>query len=582
MNKASLRRWLSWAALLAAFALFTTVPRGAVFTERPRHMADALPLYLYAAAVDEGLSPIDPDSLREIYERRDMGVKAATWSTLYPATAGVLMRPFAALSWKQFEAVWAWVLMAATLAVGLLIPTPGGGSPERRRLTWALGVSLMALTPASVETARLGQVNMLLAALSAAALVLSLRRRDLLGGALLGLGACLKLVPAAVALPLFLGGRWRVAVGGCLIGLPALALAFGVTPPEALIAGLRDTSAFQSIITPAWLVNPELPRWIWHLGFTRHTALMSLTGIVAVTFSLWRPGPGVLVGAGALVLAWLGTSASVFHLLYTPLYAPAWLWICAWALDPRAPRWTWPLSFAYAVAGVWFPAQYWWGIDPTVACMLFGFLVWLGVLARTLWEAGLAEERGPLAPLLERWPSAPAAAYGLAGVWIVAKVGLPGDGPVDAPLTDTPGQEIRRTGVGFIDPDERPPGAGPDWVSPLPMLRAPEDGAWRWPEMPVTGALTPRSRKPLDAHLQAAPDLWLSQAAALQDPALAEAARALAASTPRGAFTRLPYQSLATWLASEGVLMARIEAQGQSVPALRESWEAVLDPGSSR
>ncbi|MCB9760312.1 MAG: DUF2029 domain-containing protein [Alphaproteobacteria bacterium] len=580
-----LRKVLSWAAVLVAALAVVHAAQQSVLDDRLGRMSDALPLYLYAAAIAEGLNPLDPANLQAVYEARDMGVGAATWSTLYPPTTGFVLRPFAALSWADFEVVWGWLLLAAAVAVGLLIPAEQPRSPERDRVVRAAGVGLMALFPATAETARLGQVNMALAALAAGALVCVPRRRGLLGGALLGVGACLKLVPAAVALPLVAGRRWGFAVGGCLVGLPCVALALSVVSPEDFIEGVRATSYFQSTIAPAWLVREDLPAWGHHLGFARHNAMMLITAALSLGAALWRPSPAVLVGCGALVLAWLGMDASVFHLLYTPLYAPAWLWVCTWALQPAAPRWTWAVSLPLAVAGVWLPQWRLWADDTTFACMLLGLLVWAGTLLRTGHALSLAQERGPLAGLLERWPAPIAALGGLVAMVVFLRVGQPSHGPIPDALTSGPGGEIRHEGPGFIDPDVAPPGGfdAPRDIpaAPFGMSDAVPAGAERrWPMMTVTGSFNKGKRRHLDLHLRAAPGQWtaLAQGPLAANPALAARATALAEAAPGGALSQVRYQHLATWLAAEGVLLHELEAAGVPAEPLRGEWAAAALP----
>ena len=84
-----------------------------IFNAQNTRASDALPLYLSAAAVSEGLDPTLRESLGQVYDERGMNVGAATFSTLYPATAGWLLQPLSALSWEEFTVCWRWMLVGA-------------------------------------------------------------------------------------------------------------------------------------------------------------------------------------------------------------------------------------------------------------------------------------------------------------------------------------------------------------------------------------------------------------------------------------------------------------------------------------
>lgn len=581
MNR--LRSLLSWLAVFAALLAFFHAAKRSVLADDTHRMSDALPLYLYAGSVADGLDPLVPENLRAVYDARDMKIRAALWSTLYPTTTGVVLRPFAALSWEQFTRVWGWTLLLGAAMLGFFVPALRQREPWRDRLVRGVAITLMGLFPATIETARLGQVNMLLAALSAAALACVPRRRDLLSGVLLGLGAGLKLVPAALAGPLVLGKRWKVAVGGLLIGLPLMLLAFRVTPPQAFIEGVRATSAFQSSVSPAWLIREDLPAWAHRLGTARHAALLLLTLGAASAAVLARRGPGVLVGASMLVLAWLGTDASVFHLLYTPLYAPAWLWVCTWALDEGAPRWSWPVSALLAVLGVLLPDYRLWADDTTFSCMLLGWIVWTATLSRTAYEAAICEERGPLAALLSRFPAPSAALAGLGAAAVMLRVGLPTYAPlpVDELPNVKPGEPIVRKGPGFLDPSMEPPGGTGDDLPGHVEAPSVEGGAEkRWPMMAVSGSLGKGKRRPLDQHLSTAAGRWteLAEGPLAIDPRLSAWARALASEAPTAGFSGLSYQDLAVFLTREGVVLEQLGRRGVPIEPLRSEWSAAATP----
>lgn len=563
-------RW-RWAALAFALAGAGYAASGSVLYEGQTRMSDALPLYLYGAAFLEGVSPVDPTALQGVYDARDMRVGAAIWSTLYPATAAPLMAPLGGLSWKSFSAVWGLLLLLASLGVGALVP-----SGKDRLVAAGVGVGLMGFFLPTAEAARLGQVNALLALLGAAALLAIHRDRDLLAGALVGVGACLKLVPVVLVFPWLLAKRWKTAAGGLLIGVPVLLLSFWVTSPSELIAALKTTAHFQDTVAPAWLDSRAFPGWLVELGTIRHRGLLAASIGAITALTLWRPSREVAVGSGALLLAWLGADAAAFHVLYAPLYAPAMVWLALWALDD-GPRWRWLVSGLAVLGGLVLPRVDFIVQDATVSCVLYGYLLWIGVLARCGWHALGAVERGPIDAFVMRHPMPITALGGL----VLAFLLLVPRSDVDAALPEGASLQadgsIVFTGPGFLDEGTLPPGAhllGPGDVGgdlPTSLDLTPAPGERRWPEMTPIGHLRKGTRKALDAHLQNAPGRWRSLAEELP-PELAALARRQADAVPTHELAEMQIEELVGVLASEGMLL---EDLGWPEP-LSSEWKAAL------
>ena len=84
----------------------------------PVRSSDALPIYLAAAAIHDGLDPTTQESLQAAYEARGLGVRAAIFSNLYPASTGVLFGPLAHGSWPSFVTMWRWLLLAGAVGAG--------------------------------------------------------------------------------------------------------------------------------------------------------------------------------------------------------------------------------------------------------------------------------------------------------------------------------------------------------------------------------------------------------------------------------------------------------------------------------
>jgi len=552
------------AAWLFGLAGVVFAALGSVLYDGQTRMSDALPLYLYGAAFLEGLSPVDPASLQAVYDERGLRVGAAIWSTLYPATAAPLMAPLGALSWEAFNRVWGALLLASALAVGVLVP---GG--RDRVVAAGVGVGLMGFFLPAVEAARLGQVNNLLALLGAAACLAVYRNRDLLAGALVGVGACLKLVPAVLVFPWLLGGRWKTAVGGLLVGLPILGVSLLVTSPAELLEALQQTARFQDTVAPAWLDRMAFPAWLVELGTVRHRGLLAASLFASAGLVLWRPSKEVRLGGAFLLLAWLGTDAAAFHILYAPLYAPAMVWLVKWCLED-GPAWRFAVGALVLAGALIAPRVDLVVQDATVSCVIYGYLLWVAVLARTTSDALASVERGPLNTLVGRWP-VPCA--GLSGLTLVVALLVPrGDIAAAVPegATLMPDGSIVFTGAGFLDEQTLPPGAhllspgdvGGDLPTSLDMT--PAEGERRWPEMSPIGHLLPGTRKVLDQHLKTAPARW-RELGCSRCAAQAEA-------MPTQDLAEQQIEDLVGVLAAEGVLLAEL---GWPEP-LTSEWKAAL------
>ncbi|MCP4804334.1 MAG: DUF2029 domain-containing protein [Proteobacteria bacterium] len=531
---------------VAAIAAVGWAASQSVLSDRSSRMSDALPLYLYGAAWLEGLSPVAQASLKQVYADRGMDVGAALWSTLYPATVGPLFAPFALFAWETFTRIWGVVLLASGALVGAVVPRKGD--------RWTLiagGVVLAAGFAPVAEAARLGQVNVLLALLCALGMLALHRDRDGVAGALFGLAAAIKLVPVFVALP-FAWRHRKAVLGGLALGLPVLGLSFIATSPPEFVQALQDTARFQTTIAPWWMITGDLPGWALALAEIRHGGLGIVTVVGAGLLSLWRPDRTVLVGAAMAVLAWLGTDAVAFHVLYAPLYLPAIVWLGTWALEDEAPKWAIPVSLACAVGALGVPHLDLFVDEATVSGMLLGYAVWLGVLVRTGHAAWNTAERGPLV-VLERWPTQVAGVLGLASMYILLSP-LAAEPP--RPEAVMPGGEIHHEGVGFVEP--------PEGERDLPQIGPGTLGGAQvdWTELSVVGRLSPGSRQALDHHLETAASRWT----ALGQGDLAE-------SVPSGPLARTTVEELTLFLAAEG---ARLDELGRPEPLWAE-WSAAAE-----
>lgn len=535
-------------AVLFALAGLGRVARTEILADEVSRASDALPLYLSGAAVAERLDPTEEASLAKVYDERRLTVGAATFSTLYPATAGVILRPYAALDWDGFTAAWRWTLLTAVAGFGLAAGVATGGG--WRGLLWGGAVTAtLAWHPVTAECVRLGQVNLVLGALCALAMALIPRSRAAQVGAglLLGLGGVIKLVPGALLLPALATRRWVPTVAAGLFGAVILALVLPVTPLGDFIEAVRGTLRFQAAIDPDWLVGRDpAPPWMRLLGFARHEPLQWITLALAGLVPALRPSPRTAVAGMATLCAWLGADAAGFHVLYAPLAYPVFVLLAG----------DWRASVALALpyyALAWFPATL--GAEPRM--VLFGLLAWVAAVV-TLLRAAAAVAPGPA----EADPELNGVAVALGGVLTGALLvgAVPGEGPVAAPL---PEGRTTPEGPGFIHANDRVPGE----------VRALGGGLDR----PASTLARPGTIRALQLYLRGAPVRWRSLAETY--PARASLFEGRATAVPGGDLRDHSGREIAAWLLEEQATITQLQGEGIDVGELGPALEAALASG---
>lgn len=540
-----IRKVASVLALLVALVGFARVVRDEVWTGEPNRAADALPLYLSGAAVAQGLDPTQQTSLSQVYDEREMTVAAATFSTLYPATAGSLMRWVSPLTWGSFARAWRWILLGAIAAYGLAAAIRVDGD-RWARLGWGGAVAAaLVWHPVSPEALRLGQVNVILGALCALALALTARQKA--GAAvLLAVGALVKLVPGALAIPLLATRRWRpVGVMGVL-GVLGIATVLPVVTLPRFVEAVFETLRFQSHIDPDWLVGRSpAPGWMRTLGWIRHDGLQWITLGAAALVPALRPSAGTAAAGMALLCAWLGADAAGFHVLYLPLAWPVWTW--------AAGR---PAHFAVVVVGS-FAATLLPDLTPEPRMVVAGFVAWGVALA------GLLQEARKVAPApVEADPEVRQGALALAGVACGALLmgSIPGDGPLAAPL---PEGQATPEGAGFIHAGDRVPG----------QRRSLGAGIDR----PASTLARPGTIRGLQFYLRRAPGLWRELGAAY--PAREAFFEARASAAPTGELRDLSGRQVRAWLVEEQAARDKLVSEGLDVGEVGRALEGALASG---
>ncbi len=556
------------AVILAALVLLVGVSVARESLGSPSdEAADALPVYLAAVTLADGGDPSSREDLQASYEARALRARAATFSTLYPATLPALLRPATALEWAPFVRLWRGALLLALLGCGAL------GMLVHPLATWArpvavpLGLLLVLLIPASGECVRLGQANMALALLMALAMACAARRWDVVAGGALALGVAVKLVPGLLLLPLLVARRWRAAAAAVLVGLLCLALAAASLPLEKIVLGVVQTARFQAAIHPDWAARHAHPAdWLAFLSSLRHGPLLLMSVAVGLPAVALRPERRVVVAVMALFSAWLGCSAAAFHMLYLPLLYPALLHLLAWPFERDSePAWAVPvLGLALMMTAAAF------GIEPPGVVLearmsLLGLGLWL-LCGLRLFRA-VAGPRAQAHPWVEGavgWY--PAAMALLVGVLLAGA--LPQHHAL-APATPPALQEEIQ--VGFIRPGDPAPGPSQPTSAEGP-LSVDHRRTGRWPAVAVGSTLLPGSHGAVARHLALSRATWSSLE---DDPTLGAWARwVLEASSSEVLHEQLAADALRA-LVREG---AALEACGADprLEALSASHAAVL------
>ncbi len=460
--------------------------------------ADALPVYLATVTMAEGRDPGDREQLRASYQARGLRARAATYSTLYPATLPALLGPVGGLAWPGFVTLWRAILLLSLAGCGLL------GCASRPQAPWAwavgpqLGLLVLLLVPASGDCVRLGQANLLLAMLLALAMLAVGRARDGLAGGLLALGAAVKLVPGLALLPLVAARRWRAVVVASAVGGLCLGLAWWRLPLVEIVGGVLDTVRFQGAIHPDWAARHAQPlRWLGFVAALRHGPLLLLTLSVGLPLVALQPRRGIILPVMAMTSAWLGCTAGAFHLLYTPLLYPALLFVVGWPLEADAER-GWALlgaGVALLAAALVFllePA----GVVIEARVTLLGLALW-GLCALRLWRAWrvLPRPEGALARRALGWyPVGLALVVGGILAWT-----LPGGRPLAPAVPPALQAEI---GAGFILPGDPAPG------QPAEVAAQDQRRIGVWPQVAVGATLLPGSHGAVTRHLARSEATW--------------------------------------------------------------------------
>ncbi len=288
---------------------------------------------------------------RTVYEQTDIAddlpcIYEDPMEYIYTPLLALTMTPLATVT--PCTAEWIWLVLNVTLclvAVPLLVL--GLGLP-RTPWIWGLAIGLVGAPMATLETLSLGQVNFIVLVLMLGCVWLLRHDRMRPAAILLGLAACLKIIP--VLLGVFAvrqGGRRALFwTGGATVLIIALSflLAPKVSVGDYLAAvqtrtvggmAMLNNSSWVAAMTRAYDPSPNVINWMSRLN-------MLLVGGVGL-WAMWRcPAAAVSRWLPALSFALAVAFTPVFQAHHAVLLYPALLVLAVAAV--QHPRWPWRLT----------------------------------------------------------------------------------------------------------------------------------------------------------------------------------------------------------------------------------------------
>ncbi len=210
---------------------------------------------------------------------------------VYPPLLAILLEPLTFLPCANASVIW--LLVNAALWAGatwLLASVVAGRWPDHHRLLAVTLTSLLSLCFVQAYGGLfLGQAHIVILLVLALAMWLSERKHSMLMGAVLAIGAAIKLFPAALVLYFLLRRRLRVAGAAMLAGGCLILLMLAATSATTLFASPR--AAFTSVTDQTGPgLNESLIVTFPHYG----SLLAMLTAVIFLVVVVMRRGDDLL------------------------------------------------------------------------------------------------------------------------------------------------------------------------------------------------------------------------------------------------------------------------------------------------
>ena len=248
-----------WVVLGLAFLV--RVAQFLVFSTQEQWGYDFSSYYLAGADVLAGRSPYDPFQLQGPYSPQVPG------QYIYPPAFAVAVAPFSALFSDYREANWLWAGVGAVVLVAVVVGVGRRELAFARRDLALLLLAAFAFAPVIGELV-MGNVHLLILGLMAGTW-LAVRdgraRGEIVGGALVGVAALIKIFPGVVILWFLLTGRIRAAVAALItiailvvLTLPIIGLEPWLQYPTVLL-NLGTPVDTQDVLAPSVWLSAALP-----------------------------------------------------------------------------------------------------------------------------------------------------------------------------------------------------------------------------------------------------------------------------------------------------------------------------------
>jgi hypothetical protein len=218
----------------------------------------------------------------------------------YPPTFQLLIAPLSGLNFTAAFTLWRWMnLMLLVLTLGWLLR--GFQIPLR---SWA-GAALLVLTlslEAVFDTVRFGQLDIVILALAAAALLAVRTERDGVSGAWIGIAASIKVYPLLLVVPALARRRWRTFIGmlaaSTVVAVLSIAL-FGWHVHRQFIVEVLPRTG----VTTGWVENQTFNGWLNRILHPEQISLAPDDGSLRWATYLWA-------GAVMLLTMWFSRPAA--------------------------------------------------------------------------------------------------------------------------------------------------------------------------------------------------------------------------------------------------------------------------------
>lgn len=217
----------------------------------------------------------------------------------YPPFGAIVLVPFAVLPWAGAIALYAVLTLGA-----MAVTTYWLLKPVAERHAWSLpyamvlGLTVFSTLEPIRENYTFGQINVLLAILVMADLLILVPRGSKWAGICIGLAAAIKLTPAIFILYLLVSRRRRAAITSMVSAAVATLLSAAVMPHGSWQFWTHDLWSGQGLGNAAYTFNQSIYAMLARFSAPHDPSkpLWAALVVVALAYGLWRARAAALAG----------------------------------------------------------------------------------------------------------------------------------------------------------------------------------------------------------------------------------------------------------------------------------------------